>query len=147
MENKTPIQEWIANKRNEVYDKFNNSMAKKVSYTRGCQELLTYLGLQDVSDPKKWVEEINKSSAILPLMMDMYNFLNDVKNENKPFTCNISIDNDSKEFPIISLWASPSDVCDNPIVRVQQIADEREKLQAENERLREELKVLKGETT
>ncbi len=30
---------------------------------------------------------------------------------------------------------------------VQQIADEREKLQAENESLKKELKVLKGETT
>ena len=53
----TPIAQWIEESRNKNYDYgFNNSMSKKVSYTRGCLELLSYLGLSGIDNPREWVE-------------------------------------------------------------------------------------------
>jgi len=62
----TPIEKWIEESRNKSWPKqkglsvtaCNRTMAKKVAYTKGCKELLSYLGLSDIPDPKKWVEEI-----------------------------------------------------------------------------------------
>ena len=64
MENKTPIEQWIEENRNKCYPKqkgitnteSNKSMAKKVAFTRGCKELLTYLGLSGIDNPREWVE-------------------------------------------------------------------------------------------
>ena len=64
MENKTPIEQWIEESRNKCYPKqkgitnteSNKSMAKKVAFTRGCKELLTYLGLSGIDNPREWVE-------------------------------------------------------------------------------------------
>ena len=60
----TPIEQWIEENRNKCYPKqkgitnteSNKSMAKKVAFTRGCKELLTYLGLSGIDNPREWVE-------------------------------------------------------------------------------------------
>lgn len=56
MENKTPIQEWIekeSNLRNMEfdYDPF---------FVITCRKLLTYLGLQDIPDPKLEIEALRQ---------------------------------------------------------------------------------------
>ena len=64
MENKTPIEQWIEESRNKSWPKqkgitnteSNKKMGKKVAFTRGCKELLTYLGLSGIDNPREWVE-------------------------------------------------------------------------------------------
>lgn len=97
MKDKTPINEWLikeSNLRNiEVdYDPF---------FVIACKKLLTYLGLQDIPDPKKWVEEMKSEEWC-------------------------------KGYQASERQSIYPKIC--------------EQLQAENERLKEELKALKGES-
>jgi hypothetical protein len=50
--NNTPIEQWI--EESNPYD----SQVPVKAFNYGCNKLLTYLGLQDLSDPKKWLEEM-----------------------------------------------------------------------------------------
>lgn len=148
----TPIEQWIEENRNKCYPKqkgitnteSNKSMAKKVAFTRGCKELLTYLGLSGIENPREWVEKINQSAAILPLMEGMINFLNDVKNEGKSFTSRINMLENENDAVDIVLWACPADVAGNPIQRIMDLANERNQLQSEITKLQSELKSAKA---
>jgi len=103
------------------------------------ENTLLYLGLQDQPDPKKWVETVNSGAQLLPFLNDMLKHFEMVATENRPYTWNVSINLKDTKFDLISLWASPSNVCDSPIKRVQELAKEKAELQAENERLKEAL--------
>lgn len=69
MENKTPIQEWIYQEVNNRYPKnaFENEAQqrdydlKRKGMREGIFAALTYLGLQDIEAPKKWVEDMKSS--------------------------------------------------------------------------------------
>jgi hypothetical protein len=71
----TPIEQWIEKNRERSWPKqkgltataSNKSMAKKVAYTKGCKELLTYLGL-DIPDPKKRIETYAKMQVDYSLL-------------------------------------------------------------------------------
>jgi hypothetical protein len=67
MENKTSIQEWIEEIISELIieagedpTQVNNPIywELRAAAKNSCNELLTYLGLQDVEDPKKWVDDV-----------------------------------------------------------------------------------------
>lgn len=52
----TPIELWV--KENNYHDNQYGLKEKCHAFRLGCDRLLTYLGLQDQPDPKKWVEEM-----------------------------------------------------------------------------------------
>jgi hypothetical protein len=59
MENKTEIEKWIEETSNVYKLRSSASVfqeSHKNDFTIGCNQLLTYLGL-DMPDPKKWVED------------------------------------------------------------------------------------------
>jgi len=73
MENKTPIQEWIETKANDYaisscngqfpieYNREQVIRHVFLDYSQGCKELLTYLGLQDIPDPKLEIEALRQT--------------------------------------------------------------------------------------
>lgn len=63
---KTSIEQWI--EESNPYD----SQVPVKAFNYGCNKLLTYLGLQDQSDPKKWVEEMKVNEQVWNDRVQMY---------------------------------------------------------------------------
>lgn len=94
--------------------------------------------IADIPNPAEWVEKMKESFKMVELMNGMLTFLTQVKNEGKPFISRIQMFEHEEDSVDIVLWASVANVCDSPVKRVTELADERNNLQSELEAVKKE---------
>jgi len=81
MENKTPIEQWIEKESTEAFsDKYEQEIIKEAF-----NELLAYLGLSGIDNPREWVEKAKEQvptdlASFLPkVVSETKNILNELK--------------------------------------------------------------------
>jgi len=81
MENKTPIEKWIEKESTEAFsDKYEQEIIKEAF-----NELLAYLGLSGIDNPREWVEKAKEQvptdlASFLPkVVSETKNILNELK--------------------------------------------------------------------
>jgi hypothetical protein len=69
----TPIEKWIEESTKE----HTRDIGYQATFVSGCNRTLTYLGLSDIPDPKKWVEERKANmykETLAKIDLDKFNF-------------------------------------------------------------------------
>jgi hypothetical protein len=140
MKKETEISKWIEESAKEYYE--NHDLNDGYTYNNACLKLLTYLGLQDIENPKEWVDKVKKAQTAIDITNALLGFLTHVGNEEKPFTSRIQMFNSKMDAADIILWACKADVCDSPIQRVIELRKELTETQAELIKLKAELKAV-----
>lgn len=135
MENKTPIEKWIEKNRKMHW----------VAYYTACHELLTYLGLQGIENPKEWVEKMKKYDKKLEwqkvldkIDLDKMNF------EGKCKMLKAEVTKLQDHINSLPTWADFNAVKserDSAQCNLADMGDENAKLQAELTEVKEKLKI------
>ncbi len=69
----TPIEKWVEESAKE----HTRDIGYQATFVSGCNRTLTYLGLSDIPDPKKWVEERKANmykETLAKIDLDKFNF-------------------------------------------------------------------------
>jgi len=135
MENKTPIEKWIEKNRKMHW----------VAYYTACHELLTYLGLQGIENPKEWVEKMKKYDKKLEwqkvldkIDLDKMNFEGKCKMLKAEVT---KLQNHINSLPTWADFNALKSERDSAQCNLADMGDENAKLQAELTEVKEKLKI------
>jgi hypothetical protein len=115
------------------------------AYRLGFKDAIKHLGLNEIENPKEWVEKTLKAYTAIDITNALLKFMETTKNGDNPFTSRIQMFDTEVDSVDIILWASKADICDSPIARVVELRKELTDAQLEIVKLKSELKDTKSE--